>query len=144
MSEFGYDLARSQPSVDRVLQIIKQDHPFAYKTEGKDERGDIYIEERDEYVEVKYDPASNSTHNYFIEIEMGGKLSSLLATQSPCWVFDDDHNLLFISTNNIKNCILLNRLTWVEMKNGGDWYSKKCYLIPKETLSAFGQILKYD
>jgi hypothetical protein len=132
-SSFHTDLDRGLAVEQKVLDILQSKYPSstlinAYKGY------DIWIPEINKSIEVKYDPMSNKTGNYVVEIEMSGKLSALMTTTASYWVFYDDNKFLWLRPMDIINCIFQNKLTYVTFNGSGDYNSKKAFLIKKELL----------
>lgn len=132
-SSFHTDLDRGLAIEQKVLDILQSKYPSstlinAYKGY------DIWIPEINKSIEVKYDPMSNKTGNYVVEIEMSGKLSALMTTTASYWVFYDDNKFLWLRPMDIINCIFQNKLTYVTFNGSGDYNSKKAFLIKKELL----------
>ena len=132
-SSFHTDLDRGLAIEQKVLDILQSKYPSstlinAYKCY------DIWIPEINKSIEVKYDPMSNKTGNYVVEIEMSGKLSALMTTTASYWVFYDDNKFLWLRPMDIINCIFQNKLTYVTFNGSGDYNSKKAFLIKKELL----------
>ena len=138
-SSFHTDLERGIEVENKVLGIMRKLYPAttlvnAYKGY------DIWIPEINKSIEVKYDPMSNKTGNYVVEIEMSGKSSALMTTTATYWVFYDDKTFLWIHPMDIVNCIFQNKLTYVTFNGSGDANSKKAFLIKKEMLLRYSII----
>ena len=95
---------------------------------------DIFIPELNFGIEVKSDKKSLETNNIVIEIEMNGKPSALATSKSKWWVIYDGDKYNWFIIDNIKKCILDNKLKYVQFIGKGDSKSKKAYLIKKELL----------
>lgn len=136
---FHDDLRRGQEVERRVLAIVLKDNPSACLINGYSGY-DIWMPEKGWGIEVKYDPRSKETGNYAIEIEMGGKPSALLTTKAKWWVIYDDIQYAWIQPKDIFQCILLNRLRYVEFTGPGDYKPKKVILIEKNLLLAYANV----
>ena len=141
MSSFQTDLARGQDVEKFILKILQRHYPSASLVNAY--KGyDIWIPERNEGIEVKYDPMSNKTGNIVVEYEMSGKDSALLTTEASVWIFYDDHVIISIKPQQIVKCIFDLKLTYREFVGNGDRNSKKAFLVPKEELFKYGKELK--
>lgn len=141
MNTFGIDLNRGKAVEQKVLEIFKKDYPCATLIDAY--KGyDIWIPELHQSVEVKYDPMSNETGNIVVEIEFNNKPSALMTTTATWWVFCDDLLYVKIKPRNIIKCIFDNRLQYVVFTGRGDDRSKKAFLVNKDTLFAYGEIIK--
>lgn len=130
MDSFFADLSRGKIIEEKVLDIIKKKYPCATMIDGF--KGyDIWIPELHQSVEVKYDPMSNETGNFVIEIEMFGKASALLATKADWWVFFEDHIYAWVKPRVLIERIMRENLKWVEFVGDGDKQPKKAYLVKK-------------
>jgi hypothetical protein len=133
---FQKDLQRGLSVERKALQMINKKYPQAYMAEALKEY-DIFIPEKNYSVEVKYDPMSNITGNFVVEIEFNGKPSALMTSTATYWLFYDDEEWFWIKPMEIISCIFLNNLRWVEFIGDGDTKSKKVFLIRKEILKNF-------
>jgi len=134
MNTFTEDLKVGKLYENIVLNKIKEKYPKAYIIDGYCKDWDIYIPELNFGVEVKSDKKSLHTGNIVIEIEMNGKPSALATSKSKWWVIYDGKKYNWFNINNIKKCILDNKLKYVQFIGKGDTKSKKAYLIKKEML----------
>lgn len=88
-------------------------------------------------LEVKTDKICQRTGNIFVEFESRGKDSGLATTTAVYWVYclwsevRKEQTYVFIPTRRLKKLIKQNN--YREMKGGDNWTSKG-YLIPKEDL----------
>lgn len=88
-------------------------------------------------LEVKTDKICQRTGNVFVEFESRGKDSGLATTTAVYWVYclwsevRKEQTYVFIPTRRLKKLIKQNN--YREMKGGDNWTSKG-YLIPKEDL----------
>ena len=141
MSSFKKDLQRGLDVEKLILKILQRYYPSASLVEAY--KGyDIWIPERKEGIEVKYDPMSNKTGNIVIEYEMSGRDSALLATEASTWIFYDDHVIMSIKPQQIVKCIFDLKLTYKEFVGAGDRNSKKAFLVPKDELFKYGKEIK--
>jgi hypothetical protein len=141
MSSFQSDLSRGQDVERLILKILQRHYPSASLVNAY--KGyDIWIPERKEGIEVKYDPMSNKTGNIVVEYEMSGKDSALLTTEAAVWIFYDDRVIMSIKPQQIVKCIFDLKLTYREFVGNGDRNSKKAFLVPKEELFKYGKELK--
>ena len=134
MSNFHLDLERGTLVEDKVLKMIREKYPCACRILGDFKDYDIWIPEISAGVEVKYDPKSNETNNFVIEIESRDSLSGLMTTKAKFWVIHDDKVFCVIKPSEIIKCIILNKLTYSEFFCSGDNFKKKAFLIKKEML----------
>ena len=134
MSNFHADLERGVSVENKVLDLIREKYPCACRILGDFKDYDIWIPEISAGVEVKYDPKSNETNNFIIEIESRDSPSGLMTTKAKFWVLYDDKTFCVIKPSEIIKCIILNKLTYSEFFCSGDNFKKKAFLIKKEML----------
>lgn len=140
MAEFNESLDYGINVEKKVLELLKRKYPSATLVDAY--KGyDIWIPERHESVEVKADVKSQDTGNIVIEIEMFGKPSGLMCTTADYWVIYDGESFVTIKPMRIIECIFQNKLTYREFVGNGDTHSKKAFLVPKEKLFKYGNIL---
>ena len=140
MSAFAIDLERGIDIEKKVLTMVCRWYPCATLINGF--KGyDIWVPEKDYGIEVKYDPMSNDTGNYVVEIEYNNKMSALMTTTASLWVLYDDNVFLLIKPKEIIECIFMNKLQYVEFVGFGDSKSKKAFLIKKDMLLKYGKVL---
>jgi len=137
MSNFQLDLERGVAVENKVIGMIREKYPCACRILGDFKDYDIWIPEISAGVEVKYDPKSNETNNFVIEIESRDSLSGLMTTKAKFWVLYDDKTFCVIKPSEIIKCIILNKLTYSEFFCSGDNFKKKAFLIKKEMLSKY-------
>ena len=137
MSNFHADLERGVSVENKVLDLIREKYPCACRILGDFKDYDIWIPEISAGVEVKYDPKSNETNNFIIEIESRDSPSGLMTTKAKFWVLYDDKTFCVIKPSEIIKCIILNKLTYSEFFCSGDNFKKKAFLIKKEMLSKY-------
>jgi len=95
---------------------------------------DIFIPELNYGIEVKSDQKSLYTDNIVIEIEFNNKPSALSTSKAKWWVIYDGNIYNWFLLNNIRRCILENKLKYATFIGKGDTKYKKAYLIKKELL----------
>ena len=137
MSNFHLDLERGVAVENKVIGMIREKYPCACRILGDFKDYDIWIPEISAGIEVKYDPRSNETNNFVIEIESRDSPSGLLTTKAKFWVLYDDKTFCVIKPSEIIKCIFLNKLTYSEFFCSGDNFKKKAFLIKKEMLSKY-------
>ena len=138
-NSFNTDLHRGVEVEDFVLQRIQRKYTNAHRIDGYCKEYDIWIPEIQQGIEVKYDPMSNETGNIVIEVEMFGKPSALMTTKASYWIFYDDHVLVAITPNQIKQCIKDLNLKIVTFIGRGDTAPKISYLVKKNLLFRYGR-----
>jgi hypothetical protein len=138
---FKADLERGIKVENMLLDILKRKYPASTLVNAF--KGyDIWIPEIHKSIEVKYDQKSNETGNIVVEIEFNGKPSALMTTTADYWVFYDGNVFVTIEPKDIIKCIFMNKLQYVEFVGNGDSKSKKAFLIKKDTLFAYGKVIK--
>ena len=137
---FHQDLARGIQIEEKILAVIKQKYPLAYRKEGLFKGYDIWIPELQIGVEVKADEKSNYTGNIVVEIEFNGKPSALATTTADYWVWYDG-NFTWFKTESIRDCI--KNYTPVRFTGKGDSKEKLAYLIPKSELWCYKEYKNY-
>jgi hypothetical protein len=85
---------------------------------------------------------SNQTGNIVIEVWMYDKPSALFTTTADFWVFYDDNQFVSITPKKIIECIMLHEIQLKNFIGKGDRVSKKAYLVPKELLFSYGNVLQ--
>lgn len=128
--------------LSREHKIIKMCEELGHKPisiKGKFKGYDFFVADTKLAYEVKYDPKSKETGNLVIEIEMYGKPSGLMSTIADWWIFDTDKELITISPEQIKDCIVTENPKLVQFTGPGDDVPKKAYLIRKEKLMRYAQ-----
>ena len=140
MSTFAIDLERGVDVEKKVLKRVCKSYPCATLINGF--KGyDIWVPEKDYGIEVKYDPMSNDTGNYLIEIEYNDKISALMTTTAKWWVLYDDNIFLLIKPIKIIECIFMNKLQYLQFVGSGDSQAKKAFLIKKDMLLKYGKVI---
>jgi hypothetical protein len=117
----------------RILNFIKKKYPKAFKKIGKCSEWDIYVPEKNIYIEVKSDVKSNFTGNILIECEMYNKPSGINITKSDYWIIYDGKFHWFL-TQQIKKCINDFKPKLIKIIGNGDTVPKLVYLIKKDIL----------
>lgn len=143
---FDADLAAGKSVEQLVAGLLRKRYPNTRVIEGKFSGYDIWIEERNVGVEVKYDPASHDTGNYVIEYRCNSKPSGMAVTQAGCWMIVDNVDILAITPEAICRCIVEQRSSCKSrtIQGPGDPYTKDVYLIRKEALRRYGRVTKYE
>tara|TARA_R110000787_G_scaffold99243_1_gene203759 strand:- start:122 stop:547 length:426 start_codon:yes stop_codon:yes gene_type:complete len=131
---FKRDLEAGKIYESYVLDKIKRKYPKAYMIDGYCKEWDIFVPELNYGVEVKSDQKSLYTNNIVIEVEFNNKPSALSTSKAKWWVIYDGNIYNWFLVNNIKKCILQNKLKYAIFTGKGDTKSKKAYLIKKELL----------
>lgn len=131
---FNRDLKRGKYHENVILEVIQKKYPKAFIKDGYCKEYDIFIPELKIGVEVKSDEKSKFTGNIVIEIEFNNRPSALSTSEAKYWVIFDGYDYHWFLKDKIKDCILENKLKWVEFIGKGDTKSKKAYLIKKEIL----------
>lgn len=131
---FNRDLKRGKYHENVILEVIQKKYPKAFIKDGYCKEYDIFIPELKIGVEVKSDEKSKFTGNIVIEIEFNKRPSALITSKAKYWVIFDGYDYHWFLKDKIKDCILENKLKWVEFIGKGDTKSKKAYLIKKEIL----------
>lgn len=131
---FNRDLKRGKYHENVILEVIQKKYPKAFIKDGYCKEYDIFIPELKIGVEVKSDEKSKFTGNIVIEIEFNNRPSALSTSKAKYWVIFDGYDYHWFLKDKIKDCILENKLKWVEFIGKGDTKSKKAYLIKKEML----------
>jgi len=134
INTFKRDLESGKVIESYVLDKIKRKYPKAHMIDGYCKEWDIFIPELNCGVEVKSDKMSLTTNNIVIEVEFNNKPSALTTSKAKWWVIYDGNIYNWFLVNNIKKCILQNKLKYATFTGKGDSKSKKAYLIKKELL----------
>jgi|TARA_R110001606_G_C14878976_1_gene591002 hypothetical protein len=140
MITFNADLKQGQAVEDLILGLIRFRYPQAERFIGKCKPYDIYVPERNIYIEVKADKKSIETGNIVVEIEMFGKPSGLNSTKSDFWVFCTPAEYLWIRPARIWECISRNMLKPVKFVGTGDTQEKIAYLVPVQQLREYSEL----
>ena len=88
-------------------------------------------------IEVKTDARCEETGNVYVEFQSRGKDSGIRVTTAKYWVFClhtdkfKDQTYVFIPTRRLKKLLATNDYT---IRPGGDNYTSKGFLVPKEDL----------
>ena len=90
-------------------------------------------------IELKTDRITQRTGNVFVEFESRGKESGILETTALYWVFCiwtdkfKEQTYIFIPTRRLKKLIKIKNY---KISKGGDNWTSKGYLVPKQDLLA--------
>ena len=90
-------------------------------------------------IELKTDRITQRTGNVFVEFESRGKESGILNTTAIYWVFCiwtdkyKEQTYIFIPTRRLKKLIKVKKY---KVSKGGDNWTSKGYLVPKQDLLA--------
>jgi len=134
INTFSQDLEAGKVYESYVLDKIKKKYPLAHMIDGYCKEWDIFIPELNYGIEVKSDQKSLYTDNIVIEIEFNNKPSALSTSKAKWWVIYDGNIYNWFLLNNIRRCILENKLKYATFIGKGDTKYKKAYLIKKELL----------
>jgi hypothetical protein len=141
MSSFAIDLERGIDVEKKFLRLVGKKFPCATLINGF--KGyDIWVPEKDYGIEVKYDPTSNDTGNYFVEIEYNDKISGLMTSTAYFWAIYDDNDYLLIKPMKIIECIFMNKLQCAQFAGTGGSMHKKGFLIKKDLLRQHGKVIQ--
>ena len=108
------------------------DLPFGEKYERESK---LILEGKDVKVEVKADRLCQKTGNVYVETESRGKDSGITTTDADVWAFclwKENRELQTYVSIPVK--ILKKLMTKYPKKAGGDNYTSKGHIIPKEDL----------
>ena len=134
INTFSQDLEAGKVYESYVLDKIQKKYPLAHMIDGYCKEWDIFIPELNYGIEVKSDQKSLYTDNIVIEIEFNNKPSALSTSKAKWWVIYDGKIYNWFLLNNIRRCILENKLKYATFIGKGDTKYKKAYLIKKELL----------
>ena len=134
MSFFELALQRGKDVEREVLEIIQKKYPLAFGIEGKCKAYDLFVPEISAGVEVKSDQMSNETGNIVIEISFGGVPSALMTTRAAFWVIVTVDDMIWITPNRIKDCIIETDQDLRTFVGSGDSVAKDAYLVKRTTL----------
>lgn len=136
MSSFQEDLAAGLHVESLVLSVLQKKYPCATMVNAF--KGyDIWIPETHKSVEVKYDRMSNTTGNFFVEVEYNGKASGLITTTADYWLIYDDRCFAWIKPRRLFECIMLNELAIGNYDGVKGSAYKRGYLVKKELLYVY-------
>lgn len=140
MSSFRKDLAAGLHVEGLVLGMLQRKYPCATMVAAY--KGyDIWVPETHKSIEVKYDPMSNATGNFVIEVEYNSKPSALLTTTADYWILYDDRVFAWLKPRRIFECVILNELPLREFIGDGDSVAKRAYLVKKELLFMYAETI---
>ena len=138
MSSFRSDLAAGLHVEALVLGVLQRKYPCATMVAAY--KGyDIWVPETHKSIEVKYDPMSNQTGNFVIEVEFNGRASALLTTTADYWILYDDRVFTWITPRRLLECVILNNVPLREFIGDGDTVPKRAYLVKKELLYMYAE-----
>ena len=143
MSNFNESIKIGEYIELKILDIIKEKYPNAYKVEGYFKDYDIFIPEKNLKIEIKFDKKSIYTGNFVVEIEMYNKPSALFVTKADYWIFYDGFELMYIKPIDLKDIIIWNELKAVKFIGIGDTESKRAILVPKHLIRAKSKIKEW-
>lgn len=115
-----------------LCQVIKRKYPTAKVINGYCKGYDIEVPEIKMTVEVKYDPKSEETENYLIEVEFNNEPSALTTTTADYWVIVDESYYSWIRPDALRE--IIKDFTPREFIGEGDSKAKKAYLVPRDSI----------
>ena len=139
MSFFELALQRGKDVEREVLEIIQKKYPLAFGIEGKCKAYDLFVPEISAGVEVKSDRMSQETGNIVIEISFGGVPSALMTTLAQFWVIVTVEELIWITPNRIKDCIIETNQSLRTFVGSGDAVAKDAYLVKRNTIVQYAE-----
>ena len=139
MSFFELALQRGKDVDREVLEIIQKKYPLAFGIEGKCKAFDLFVPEISAGVEVKSDQMSNETGNIVIEISFGGVPSALMTTRAAFWVIVTVDELIWLTPNRIKDCIIETDQNLRTFVGSGDSVAKDAYLVKRDTIVQYAE-----
>ena len=139
MTFFELSLQRGKDVEREVLEIIKKKYPLAFGIEGKCKAYDLFVPEISAGVEVKSDRMSNETGNIVIEISFGGVPSALMTTRAAFWVIVTVDELIWLTPNRIKDCIIETDQNLRTFVGSGDSVAKDAYLVKRDTIVQYAE-----
>ena len=110
------------------------DLPFGEKYERESKS---ILEGKDVKVEVKADRLCQKTGNIYVETESRGKDSGIITTDADVWAFclwKENRGLKDQTYTLVSTKILKKLMTKYPKKAGGDNYTSKGHIMPKEEL----------
>jgi len=136
---FELALQRGKDVEREVLEIIQKKYPLAFGIEGKCKAYDLFVPEISAGVEVKSDRMSQETGNIVIEISFGGVPSALMTTLAQFWVIVTVEELIWITPNRIKDCIIETNQSLRTFVGSGDAVAKDAYLVKRNTIVQYAE-----
>uniref|UniRef100_A0A6M3IFU8 Uncharacterized protein n=1 Tax=viral metagenome TaxID=1070528 RepID=A0A6M3IFU8_9ZZZZ len=130
---FVRDLADGHGFEDEILAFIHLKHPSATRVLGNFKGYDIEVPSLKHRIECKFDRMSERTGNIAVEFECSGKPSGINNTKATHWIHKYHHDgkwLLAIARVSVFKQLCEGQ----RVVKGGDNYSAKMYLVPKELL----------
>lgn len=114
-----------------IVDYIRDKYPTAHKIPGYFKPYDIIVPETNTTIEVKSDYKSNETNNILVEVRFYGNPSALLTTTADFWIFIDGYHMMWITPEEIKQCIRLHKVPMRTFVGRGDDKKKDAFLVPK-------------
>jgi hypothetical protein len=106
--DFNKDNVESSIVENDIIEYIKNEkYPSTYKYTPNNGDYDIFIDEINDGIEVKFDKESINTGNFCIEYGQDGRDSGILVTKAKYWIQTDKINIHLAKTERI-----LNMLNW--------------------------------
>ena len=139
MTFFELALQHGKDVEREVLEIIQKKYPLAFGIEGKCKAFDLFVPEISAGVEVKSDQMSNETGNIVIEISFGGVPSALMTTRAAFWVIVTVDELIWLTPNRIKDCIIETDQNLRTFVGSGDSVAKDAYLVKRDTIVQYAE-----
>ena len=139
MSFFELDLQRGKDVELEVLEIIQKKYPLAFGIDGMFKGYDLFVPEISAGVEVKSDRMSQETGNIVIEISFDGVPSALMTTLAKFWVIVTVEDMIWITPNRIKDCIIETNQDLRTFVGKGDAVAKDAYLIKRNTIVQYAE-----
>ena len=133
---FHEDLKFGDKLEHYVLATIQEQYPDAFKIQGYFKPYDILVPHINTSIEVKGDYESNRTNNYLIEVSFAGKPSALSTTEADFWVIIDGHHMIWITPQQIKQCIQAFNVPSRTLTGRGDDKSKEAHLVRRDYIKA--------
>lgn len=134
---FRKDLSFGESLEQYVLEIIQEIYPEAIKIPGHFKPYDILVPETNTSVEVKGDYESNNTNNYLIEVSFGNEPSALSTTKADFWVIIDGYHVIWITPQQIKECINAFNVPVKTLTGRGDSKSKEAHLVRRQYIKQY-------
>lgn len=100
-----------------IQDIIKKKYKSAHKYIPNNGDYDIFIDEINEGIEVKYDDESKKTGNICIEYGQDSRLSGISITKAKYWIQFDGTYLYLALTSEIKRLIRSFNVYHIDLKN---------------------------
>jgi len=118
----------------QLITLLKTIDPDTHKKqEGNYKYSDIEMPKYNKLIEVKYDPMSEDTGNFAVEIRCKGQLSGLSVTKSDFYVMVTKGTFYFFRTSHLKSWIKQHGKE-LKIVMGGDDMNSQIILIEKRQL----------